>query len=481
MAKLKAAEKLLKMGVEAVEKGVKQFSLPKAEKPLRKSADTIRKEELVDVPKPLSKTAQDAADRQAKIDAQKQTIVNRKLAPGENKMPFVNPSEEELGLMRRMDGGYTGAVGSKTKPIDINTLTPEQRLKESKRDVFDPGAVGDILAPVPKKRPKQAKGSQFDLPRQIPTDKAPTSQYVLDLAGNADARKQIMATIKKGLDMGAGNWYDTGPLREVFLKELGPQEGEAAFKQFISLIGPTSAGSDVGTNIKQASNLYSQARSGRTDPFVLKRSGLESFENPPPEYGHPYQQNMMESADVLREKGQLSSVDNPKIASFVQNLMGNWDPATLDRHALRLMGMMSKDPRWLKSGALAKDNPFNPAAEFAAGKLSIDDALKNPMYWQDVPAAKDYGAMEQYWKDMAKEMGISPAEAQAAAWVGGSSTTGVESPPVPFIDVFKDRLRRTAIRDNVAPADVLKMFIQGRMTLAELMQQEQAPGAPQIG
>ena len=445
----------------------KQFDLPKK---TLKPRDAVKKEEKLD--KPLSKTAREEQERAARIEAQKLTIRRRGLQPGQNVMPFVNPSEEELAKIRTEKGGSTMPVTLRNKPVDLSQLTPAERLKYSKKDIFDPGAVGNLLDPLPKKRPKPKAGSQFDLPRKQPapvgSPRGAVSGHVSEIVGNKAVRAQLLDTIRKGLKMGAGNWYDTAPLRKAFVTELGPQEGEAAFNQFVKMLGPTSALSDVAGNIRQASNYYSQARSGRTDPFVLKRSGLESYEVPPPDYGSTAQQNMMENVDKLREGGGLSSIDNPKIASFIQNLLGNWNPATIDRHAMRLMGMLTKDPRWLKQGPLSKTDPFNPAAEVAAGRLSMDEAAANQMYWQEAPDPKDYGALEQMWIEMAKEAGVSPAEAQAAAWIGGGQTTGVQSEGLSFIDVLKDRIRRTSIRDNVPPDEVLRRFIRGEMTLAEL-------------
>jgi hypothetical protein len=168
----------------------------------------------------------------------------------------------------------------------------------------------------------------------------------------------------------------------------------------------------------------------------------------------------MQNVNEFEEGGLLSSTDNPKIAAFYENLMGNWAPTTVDKHAMRLSAMSSKDPRWLTEQGVKNQ---------AAG-MSMDDLLKQPTNWQDIPGrtGAEYGAVEGMWNDIAKEMGVSPAELQAMAWVGGGKQTGLGSPGVTFMDAFKDRIRRTAIRDNIPPEQVLKKMMRGELTLAML-------------
>ena len=47
--------------------------------------------------------------------------------------------------------------------------------------------------------------------------------------------------------------------------------------------------------------------------------------------------------------GRWDIYQNPKPASFSQNLQGNLEPGTMDTHAFRNIGMRSGDPRFLET------------------------------------------------------------------------------------------------------------------------------------
>ena len=51
--------------------------------------------------------------------------------------------------------------------------------------------------------------------------------------------------------------------------------------------------------------------------------------------------------------------------------------------------------------------------------MPIGDAAGRAAWWQAQPKANEYGAMENYYKSLGKELGLTPAQAQASAWVGG--------------------------------------------------------------
>jgi hypothetical protein len=96
----------------------------------------------------------------------------------------------------------------------------------------------------------------------------------------------------------------------------------------------------------------------------------------------------------------------------------------------------------------------------------MDDAASRAAYWQAQPKANEYAAMEQYYKGLGRELGLTPAQTQAAAWVGGGSRTGLKSDESkPFLRFVEDRIYKTAIEKNMDPQDVIRMFVRGEMPL----------------
>jgi hypothetical protein len=73
--------------------------------------------------------------------------------------------------------------------------------------------------------------------------------------------------------------------------------------------------------------------------------------------------------------------------------------------------------------------------------------------------------MERLYQGIGKEMGLTPAQTQASAWVGGSKLTGLGSDESkPFLRFFDDRIMKTAREMNMDPKDVLRDFIAGRLS-----------------
>jgi hypothetical protein len=297
---------------------------------------------------------------------------------------------------------------------------------------------------------------QFDLPRYAPPRGVPAR--IGDLTANPDVRQQMLDTIQRGVDMGGADWYNADPLRQAFIDELG-KAGDPRFRQYMDLVAATSPRSDVGTNVRNASYYYNRLVNDEGMPAV-------GDVNPPP-YGHMAQRLHQMNAERVAAGG-WDPLQNPKPASFAQDLMGNQQPVAVDTHAFRLPGMLAEDPRFLETAyQSAKDAPKQNIAQMvASGQMSMEDALKQPAYWQAQPKANEYGAMEQYYKGLAEEAGLTPAQAQAAAWVGGGQTTGLASDASkPFIGFVEDRALKTADRFGVTPQEALSRFIRGRQSL----------------
>jgi hypothetical protein len=301
------------------------------------------------------------------------------------------------------------------------------------------------------------KVQQFDLPRNIPPRGVP--ERVTDLMANQDVRDQMIKTIGEGRAIGGPNWYNTDPLREKFIAQLGEDAGGAAHRKYMDFVAATSPRSKVGENARNASYYYGREMRGEGMPAVGER-------NPQP-FGHYAQRLHQMNAERVAGSG-WEPLNNPKVASFVENLVGNQRPATVDTHALRLPAMLSQDPRFLETAYQAsKDAPkLNIQKLVQSGDMSMEDALKTSAYWQAYPKPNEYAALERYYQGIAKDMGMTPAQTQASAWIGGGKMTGLASDESkPFLRFFDDRVMKTARETGMDPKDVLRDFISGKAPL----------------
>jgi hypothetical protein len=351
-----------------------------------------------------------------------------------------------LGDGMYMTGPYGAAAGMVAK---------------SKRatDLWKRTARTNLFDDLEHLQPRQGI-AQSDLPRALPP--RGIRDRTFDLINNTDVAKVMKDKIRAGLEAGAANWYNTEPLRQAFVKELGSAEGEAAYNRFLNYVAASSPLSSVGESIRNASYYY-----GRT----MRNQGLPVVgEVNPPGYRHFRSDLHQRLLRQLEERGFDPDLQ-AKVLSFAENLRGNQLPVTVDMHAFRLPAMLADDYRFLK----AKHRAFiDEITDLEKRQAAIKDLMKkahdNPSMWDQV-RHNEYAAIEQLYQRLARELGVTPAQAQAAAWLAGAEKTGLKSGGLKpddlksFMAYFDNRVARTAREKGVLPEDVLREFIRGRMNL----------------
>jgi hypothetical protein len=274
---------------------------------------------------------------------------------------------------------------------------------------------------------------------------------------------------EKGANAGGAYWYNAEPLRLAFVKELGEQEGNEIFKRYMSIVGATSAGSEVGQNVRAGSYYHFKERAG--EPVQSSKDLISP-------YGHKMQQAHVSGYRGLGEHGEgttLNPETQPKRSSFVENLGGNQQPVTIDKHNVRLIAMLSKNPEFLNTTTVAdvnypklgivKGESRNWRDEVKSGRITMDQAIEHPHMWQDTPDPVHYGALEAWQQKLAKEMGLTPAQFQAALWVGGGRVTGLRSLPTSFMGIVENRLAQTAQKRGITPQQALQDWITNKAPL----------------
>jgi hypothetical protein len=311
---------------------------------------------------------------------------------------------------------------------------------------------------------------QFDLPRYEPPRGAPAR--VADLAANPAVREKMLERIHKGRLVGS-IWYNAEPLRQEFVKAHGEDTGNRIFRRYMDYVAATSPQSDIGTNARNASYYLHRDITGQGMPTGEKvfEGGTKKLPQP---YGHKAQDLHIRNARRIYEEGGWDPLENPKPRSFVENLVGNQRPATVDTHAMKLPAMLSEDPRFLLTSwrpdsdtATKQKTPArNLQAEVQSGVTPMSEALRRAAFWENKPNKTEYGAMERYYQGLGQEAGLSPGQAQASAWVGGGDLTGLKSvPDMPFMTALHDRVMRTAKTRGMDPRDVTHQFVTGQAPL----------------
>lgn len=256
------------------------------------------------------------------------------------------------------------------------------------------------------------------------TEKTATNVANLRRRGQSPAYRRAA---EAGLGLGGLEWYNTQQLFDRFTGELGPEQGERAFRRFMDMIAATSPGSNVSTNIKLGSNFFSMAEQGQITPEILRGGRLELA----PGYKHRFQSSLNAKAARILEEGGLNPVADPKTARFGAALSGNYANVPVDLHISRGLGLTN-----------------------TAGK-----PLEVPESWQ-------YGAVEDLLRQEAERVGVTPAQYQAAAWLGMGDKTGVASGSrSSFLAILEERLGRTAKRRGTTKEKALRALIRGEAPL----------------
>src|SRR5262249_13721556 len=153
----------------------------------------------------------------------------------------------------------------------------------------------------------------------------------------------------------------------------------------------------VGSSARIASYYYGLPYSGKPFPNLVTKDNRLRLEAPPPwPYGRGGGTEESVHAKialnhVLKGEG-IPALQYPKIASMAENLRGNYRPVTIDRHNVRLWLLKDLQGEFVNS-----------------------------------PGHNMYGYLESLQQQQAALLGITPAQYQVLAWLGGGAETGLRS------------------------------------------------------
>tara|TARA_R110001606_G_scaffold117263_1_gene246668 strand:- start:703 stop:2454 length:1752 start_codon:yes stop_codon:yes gene_type:complete len=366
-------------------------------------------------------------------------------------------------------------------------------------------------------------------PRYNPKNTPVRMQRLIDAANTPDSPmlKVFDEKIKKGMELKGDDWYNTEELRDWFVEALGENQGNIEWTDFIEKIGAGSTGSKVPENIRVASFYRALGNdaprvaqyvldNGGTPRAASKALGIE-VPNMPPEkgkgayqYGHLKQKGHAGNI-VNQEAGKWNVTPppeltgaaltkwlqaNPKVKGFKNSLLGNKDNIAADMHFMRLLAMSDGGTDFLTSqAALSVDNmakvrevygkklnkyiverkvngktvsSLNLKKAAKEGVIKDTKAFENmPSAWADVPDATEYQAYEQLAQRAAEKYDLTPAQFQAALWMGAGDLTNLaDASQGTFMDLFRRSLDKRAGERNLSRKDMLDDFIKNKAPLA---------------
>jgi hypothetical protein len=297
------------------------------------------------------------------------------------------------------------------------------------------------------------------------------SGRVARLTENKDAMNRAAVMMSNGMTEDGLGWYNMEPLRQQFVGRLGEEQGTKQFNQYIDLMAATSAGARTNSNARIASYYYVNGNEGAPVPIPPIGSG----------YGHKAQNLHNKNANEILSGGGLDPIQHPKRFTFAENLKGNLEPVTVDKHNVRAWGIASRDPEFIDirledtKGAGAPDwwdaqkygewSPadFNPRQFVADNGVKWDDVP--PTWFAGAPKANEYAALERLNQTLSDRMGAMPAQGQAALWLGAGPQTGLGSPPMSMMNTFDQLLQQRAAARKQTPTEVLDEFIRKKRAL----------------
>ena len=437
----------------------------------------------------------------------------------------ASPTAEAVADMaRKYAVDEYGGVTIPRAPFDMGNgaSAPTAAPKPAKPKKGAPRPEADPAGPfAPKNDPRYVGAapdrSEISFLRYKP--KAPTGRVERALAALRDpsnpVRADMFETIRRGMspEIRGQDWYNTEELRDWFVSELGEDAGNAEWSQFMDLMGAGSPMSNVPSNIKSASAMRNRLA---TDPeYAAGLMNVEKLDDArvygssrPAGYGHQ-SQGLQELIHARQRQGAWSGTpepgvtgamssmtDNPKPKGFTNSLKGNMRNIAADLHFTRFMAMASNDPEFLsgqagigKAAADAITARFPKAAEYiavkevkgkpiitfnakkAAKEGAVDlNGLKEfdiPSLYADKPNDAEYAHFEDFMKEVGDELGMTPAQTQAALWMGAADRTGLDQTSRgTFMDLFRRRVGERAAETGRTFDDTLRDFIRNKGLLS---------------
>src|SRR5262249_32097764 len=140
-----------------------------------------------------------------------------------------------------------------------------------------------------------------------------------------------------GKQEGGHLWFGSPELQQRHTDQLGTVPGKEALETFLRIYGASTPRTTAAMNARLASYYNFFVRNGQEIPEFAEKY-----------YGHK-RADLHKSLIDKTLTGQLEPAEYPKVAATIDNLLGDPSSPIIDAHDWRLLGMLSKDPSFLKT------------------------------------------------------------------------------------------------------------------------------------
>jgi hypothetical protein len=347
-----------------------------------------------------------------------------KINSGDESTPLFSPAD--LEAVDRIHAGAQGPserIGAKGTPSPSAAQSVTLARPLVARTTGGPAVDAPrLLAVSPNELADLPEVTQAPLARAQYPSPSRMSAKMEPVIANPNVYNGIVDYMKLGRDMGGASWLDAAPIRLRQWDALGPEDGEKAYRELVGYVAASSPMTKPPQNVRIGTLIYAGDRNGLP---VLPGQRLEY------PYGSPANRTHLLLAESARA-GRWNSLTRPKTASMFQNLLGNMEPAVIDRHILRLVSILHGHP-----GYLTKIDP------------------------------RDYWALEELIGRASKEVGLSPGEGAQALRFGGACLTGlcINDGSRSFLHSVADRLVPTSEYQGISVPAARNGALRGRFPL----------------
>lgn len=330
--------------------------------------------------------------------------------------------------------GGAGPSGSAPTAPDAPPSAPTVVTTPSSGSVFDESKLGtNVPNGVTTTRP----------PVQYPPRAVLPASDLMTRRFNSVYTPNALRALKDTPE--AAGWYDMSQMRDA-MASLSPT-GADDFHKFAMFMGPTSTGTTVPQNIKQASAFYHLWKQG-----LLNESDLRDGTVQMPQ-GFANRRQASVNSGILRilQNGSLDPYATPKTYRYSNAIAGqDWGGAALDMHVGRQVG-----PQGLLT---TPDGDKIPARGFPTGGYDqTGDVLSSPK-------PHVYPLIEDKLIHQSDKLSLPPTMYQALGWVGGGQQTGVADPRS-LLALMNERFRITGQKLGISPLDAFRQFAKGATPL----------------
>ena len=469
----------------------------------------------------------DAADVRDYVDYAKPMSSALMNADWETAGRYALPAAAAMGsMMLPYVGGLGRQVAGAMNMPPAQTPTPTQMPNVLAREGEAPASVGHNQTPLtpyelpagsdPRYLGAAPDRSDYTHLRYVP--KKPSDRVVDALDAMRENRggikDKLIADIRAGEKLGGNDWYNTEELRDWFVTELGEETGHREWRDFIHLVGASSTGAKVPSNIGIASMYRSLGPEGAMELAARERARPgDAPKILQPGYGHKQQKN--HALNTIRHHtgewtptpepgvsaGEGSWNTNPKPKGFAGSLLGNMRNIAADLHFTRYMAMVSGRSDWLDTSAEISDElaqkliakhgrnlthkrakgmkstylkknkdghwNLNAKASVERGPVDMKEFAEYPAVMAGKPTNNEYAAFEAYINEVAEELGMTGPQVQANLWMGAAKRTGVaDESQGTFMEIIRKRAATRAKIEENTPSEVLRNFIRNKGLLA---------------